>query len=251
MQHSDWDCTLERGAGGLPEIRLGFRMVVGLAEDQAQRIVTVRTAGPFGSVDDLADRAGLNRRSLNLLARAGALRTISGHRRQARWGALGVERLPGMLAGTSAAEDAIDLAAPTEAQNIVADYCSLGLTLGRHPLELLRGRLERLGVWRATDLVSGQSGRKVLVAGLVTHRQRPETASGVLFVSMEDETGVTNLIVWPKVLDQQRVPVLSACLMVVEGRLQIEEGVVHVIAHRVRDYSAWLGQLAVSTRDFR
>ncbi|MDB5978346.1 MAG: hypothetical protein JWR07_5106 [Nevskia sp.] len=251
VQHSDWDCTLERGAGGRPEVRLGFRMVVGLAEDQAQRIVTARAEEPFGSVDDLAHRAGLNRRSLNLLARAGALRTISGHRRQARWGALGVERLPGMLAGASAGEDAIDLTAPTEAQDIIADYRSLGLTLGRHPLELLRGRLAGLGVRPAAELGKVRSGARVRVAGLVTHRQRPETASGVIFISLEDETGISNLIVWPKIVEEQRVPVLRSQLMVVEGQLQAEQGVIHVIVQQVRDYSAWLGQLNAPSRDFR
>ena len=251
VQYSDWDCTLERGASGKPEVRLGFRMVAGLAENQAQQIVAARGAGSFASVDDLAHRAGLNRRSLNLLARAGALRSVSGHRRQGRWGALGVERLPGMLAGVSAGEAAIDLAPPTEAHDIVADYHSLGLTLGRHPLELLRARLRRLGVRRAVDLGGVRNGARVRVAGLVTHRQRPETASGVVFVSLEDESGISNLVIWPKILEQQRIAVLGSQLMIVEGKLQSEQGVIHVIAQRVRDYSAWLGSLTIESRDFR
>jgi error-prone DNA polymerase len=251
VQYSEWDCTLERGAGIKPDVRLGLRMVKGLAETQAQDIVAARSTAPFDSVDDLAHRARLNRRNLDLLARANALQSIAGHRRLARWGALGVERLPGMLAGTSAHESAIELAAPSEGQDIVADFRSMGLTLGRHPLELLRTRLKRLGVRRAADLNQTPNGSRVRVAGIVTHRQRPETASGVVFISLEDESGISNLIIWPRTLEQQRLPVLGARLMVVEGQLQSEQGVIHVVAQRIRDYSAWLGALDAPSRDFR
>ena len=251
VQHSDWDCTLESGADKAPEVRLGFRMIGGLAEAQAQAIVVSRTDRPFASVDDLAHRASLNKRSLDLLAKAKALQSLSGHRRLARWDARGVEKLPGMLAGLSGPDAAVELPSPTEAQDIVEDYRSLGLTLGRHPLSLLRTRLDRLKVRRAIDLPTVADKSRVRVAGLVTHRQRPETASGVLFVSLEDESGTANLIVWPKILEQQRVPILGASLMVVEGELQSEQGVIHIIAWKVRDYTAWLGRLAVSSRDFR
>ena len=251
VQHSEWDCTLEAGTDGRPEVRLGLRMIAGLAEAQAQSIVAARALGPFRSVDELGHRAGLNKRNLELLARGRALQSLSGHRRLARWDARGVEKLPGMLAAASAHETPIELPRPTEGQDIAADYRSLGLSLGRHPLELLRGRLQRLKVLRAGDLGAVADGSIVRVAGLVTHRQRPETASGVLFVSIEDETGVSNLIVWPRVLEEQRTPVLGAQLMVVEGQLQSEQGVIHVIARKVRDYSAWLGSLEVSSRDFR
>ena len=250
VQHSEWNCTLEPGPNGRPEVRIGMRMVKGLAENQAQAIIGARAADAFRSVDNLAHLAGLNQRSLNLLAMSNALHSLTGHRRLARWGALGVERLPGMLAGYSAQEDHIVLVPPTEGQDIVADYRSLGLTLERHPLELLRKRFARLGVLRAADLSHARNGSRVRVAGLVTHRQRPETASGVIFISIEDETGVNNLIIWPKLLERQRVPILAAELMVVEGKIQSEQGVTHVVAHKVRDYSAWLGGLAVSSRDF-
>jgi len=250
MQRSDWDCMLEAGPDGAPEVRLGLRMVVGLAEAQARSIVAARDAALFRSVDDLAHRAGLNKRSLGLLAKARALQSLSGHRRLAQWEAQGVEQLPGMLAGTSTRDAAIKLPRPSEAQDIVADYRSLGLSLGRHPLELLRKRMEQLGVIRAADLAAVQDGSIVRVSGLVTHRQRPETASGVVFVSIEDESGVSNLIIWPRVLEEHRLPVLAARLMVVEGQVQSEQGVIHVVARKVRDYSAWLGKLAVSSRDF-
>jgi len=132
----------------------------------------------------------------------------------------------------------------------VADYRSLGLTLGRHPVELLRRKLEKLGVVRAVDLWEIENGKKVRVAGLVTHRQRPETASGVVFISLEDETGICNLIVWVAVQEQQREAIFGSRLMVVEGELQSESGVVHVVTHKARDYSRWLGSLAIASRDF-
>jgi len=185
------------------------------------------------------------------LARAGALATLAGHRRLAHWGAIGVERLPGALAGASARERPLGLAAPGEGENIVADYRGMGLTLGRHPLALIRGKLNRLKVRKAADLAKLNSGITVRVAGIVTHRQRPETASGVVFMSLEDETGMSNLIVWPRVQQTQREAVFGARLMIVQGELQSELGVIHVIAEKVRDYSHWLGRVRAGSRDFR
>ena len=252
IQHSDWDCTLERGETGQPEVRLGLRLVAGLPEAQGLAIEQQRqTNGPFNSVDELAHRTQLPKRSMSLLAQAAALDSIAGHRRQAHWRAIGVERLPGALAGASAHEDALPLPMPDEGEEIVADYRSLGLTLKRHPLALLRRKFNALRVCRAIDLRQIPSGRKVRVAGIVTHRQRPETASGVIFMSLEDETGIINLIVWPSVQLVQRQPVFSAHLLVVQGELQSEMNVIHVIAAKFRDYSHWLGELATPSRDFR
>ena len=203
------------------------------------------------SVDDLAHRAKLPQRSLSLLAQAGALESLAGHRRQAHWRAIGIERLPGALAGASASEPSLPLPLPTEGDDIVADYRSTGLTLGRHPLALLRTRLERLHVSTAADLKQWASGRKVRIAGIVTHRQRPETASGVVFMSLEDETGISNLIVWPSIQATQRSAVFDAHLMIVQGQLQSESGVINVIAEKVRDYSHWLGHVKTDSRDFR
>jgi error-prone DNA polymerase len=125
------------------------------------------------------------------------------------------------------------------------------LTLGRHPLALIRGKLNRLKVRKAADLARLDSGISVRVAGIVTHRQRPETASGVIFMSLEDETGMSNLIVWPRVQQTQREAVFAARLMIVQGELQSELGVIHVIAEKLRDYSHWLGRLRSGSRDFR
>ena len=251
VQVSDWDCTLEPNEAGRPEVRLGLRMVAGLPEEQAMMLVRARVAAAFDSVEDLAHRGGLNRRALQSLAQADALRSLSGHRHAAQWSSIGVEQLPGSLAGTSHRESRLALPEPTEGQEIVADYRSTGLTLKRHPLEVLRHRLERLRVTRAGDLTKLPTGRSVRVAGIITHRQRPETASGVVFMSLEDETGVSNLIVWPSVQTEQRQAVFASSMIVVQGELQHEMGVVHVIAHRVRDYSGWLGKIATRSRDFR
>lgn len=250
VQASDWDCTLEHGTDGTPEVRLGLRLIAGLQEAEGQRIVTARSSAPFTDMTSLAHRARLDRHTLTLLANAGALRALASHRRAALWGALGTERLPGMLAGTSAREPVLPLRPPGEAGELLADYRSLGLTLGRHPLALLRRSLSALQVRRADELPRLPSGRRVRVAGIVTHRQRPETASGVLFMSLEDESGVTNLIVWPGVLQQQRQAVLASRLLIAQGEIQSESGVIHVIAEKVRDYSHWLGALPTRSRDF-
>jgi len=251
VQHSDWDCTLEANDQGTAEVRLGSRMVVGLVEDQGRAIAHLRaSAGPYTDIDELGHRAHLPKRSLELLAHAGALASLAGHRRRAHWGAIGVERLPGILAGQSAREAALAISAPSEGEDIVADYRGMGLTLGRHPLALLRRKLNRLRVKRAAELNELKTGLTVRVAGIVTHRQRPETASGVIFMSLEDETGISNLIIWTNIQQQQREAVFSARLMVVEGELQNEMNVIHVVARKCKDYSHWLGRIQTDSRDF-
>jgi error-prone DNA polymerase len=248
---SDWDCTLERGAEGAADVRLGLRMIAKLPEAEAQRIVALRRAGvACASLDELAHLARLTRRALNALADSGALRGLAGHRHGARWAANGVQPLPGLLAGFAAKEEPVELPEPGEGQEIVADYRALGLTLGRHPLALLRARLARQHILAAAELRAVPSGQRVKVAGLVTHRQRPETASGVVFATLEDETGTANLIIWPKVMERQLDAVLGASLMLVEGELQSEQGVIHVIARDIRDCSGWLGGLRAPSRDF-
>jgi error-prone DNA polymerase len=252
VQHSHWDCTLEANSHGIAEVRLGLRMVSGLPEAIGQQIAGARkTGGVFMDIDELAHRAKLPVRAVTLLASAGALTAVAGHRRSAFWRALGVEHLPGALAGHSAREPVVPLKGPTEGEDIAADYRSMGLTLGRHPLGLLRDRLARLRAIRAADLASMTTGSRVRVAGLVTHRQRPETASGVVFMSLEDETGFANLIVWPHVQLHQREAVFGARMMVAEGELQNEMGVIHVVAKTIKDYSHWLGGLRTASRDFR
>ena len=250
-QISGYDCSLERNAADAAEVRLGLRMVAGLPEEAAHSVVRARTLTPFHSVEDLAHRAQLNRRAMQALAQAGALESLAGHRHAAHWGAIGVEQLPGVLAGASRREAPLALPQASEGEDIIADYRSTGLTLRRHPLALLRKKLQRLQVTRAADLTQLKTGCGVRVAGIITHRQRPETASGVVFMSLEDETGISNLIVWPSVQSAQRQAVFASSMIIVQGELQHEMGVVHVIAQKVRDYSAWLGRLDTQSRDFR
>jgi len=254
---SDWDCRLEssgeydRKGRPIPAVRLGLRLLSGIAEADGLAVMRARDEMSFRDADDLAHRAGLSRRALDALARGDALRSLHGHRHRARWAAAGVERLPGFLQGRSATEKEMPLPAPGEAADIVADYRSAGLTLRRHPLALLRPRLDRLRVQQARHLAQLPNGREVRVAGIVTHRQRPGTASGVMFMSLEDETGLSNLIVWPKILEQQRQHLLASSLMIVAGELQNENGVINVVVRKARDYSRWLGNLRTESRDFQ
>jgi error-prone DNA polymerase len=247
---SAWDCSLERGEDGKPAVRLGLRMVGGLAEIEAGKLLQARHAAPFRSIEDLANRAGLSRHALGALAESGALEPLAGHRHASRWAVAGVQKLDRVLAGATLAEEALALPVPSEAQSLVADYRSLGLTLGRHPLALLRSRLARQRVVTSAMLRELPNGRSVRVAGIVTHRQRPGTASGVVFATLEDETGSANLVIWPKVMEAQRDAILGSSLMLVEGQLQSVDNVINVIARRVRDRSEWLGQLQTDSRDF-
>ncbi len=247
---SGWDCTLEDRQEGQPALRLGLRMVGGLSQAAGERIVAARASRPFGSVDDLAQRAALERRDLKCLAGAGALAVLAGHRRHAHWAAAGVERGPGLLAGARSTEAVPRLAPPSEGENIVADYASLGLTLGRHPMALLRPWLQRLRLICAEELRALPHGRTACAAGLVTCRQRPDTASGVIFVTLEDETGCINVIVWRDLVERQRRELLGARLLGVQGVIEREGEVVHLVARRLTDHSALLGRLTARSRDF-
>jgi error-prone DNA polymerase len=258
---SEWDCTLECKTGTDhvflesdgkrgPSLRLGLRLVGGLPETSAQRIVAARNAAPFAHVADLAHRAELNKHDLGALAAAGALAELAGHRHAAAWDVAGVERLPPLLAGATFDETAPRLAAPTEGQDIVADYRALGLTLGRHPLALLRGQLRTRRLLTSAEVRDAPHGRIVRTAGIVIGRQRPDTASGVMFVTLEDETGATNVIVWRDLSDRQRRELLGARLMGVYGRVEREGIVVHLLAGRLVDLSPLLGSLPTHSRDF-
>jgi len=242
---SDWDCTLEAGA-----VRLGLRRVGGLSEAAASRIVSARAAGPFASAEDLARRAALGRRELRCLAEGGALAALAGHRRQAHWAVAGLRPAAGLLREAPLGETLLELPAPGEGEDIVADYASLGLTLGRHPVALLRGRLHDLKLISAQALGARAHGSRVRAAGLVTCRQRPDTASGVVFVTLEDETGTVNVVVWRDLVERQRRELLGARLLGVEGVIERDGDVVHLVARRLSDHSGLLGQLLARSRDF-
>jgi len=236
VQASEWDCSLEGNA-----LRLGLRMVSGLSEKEGRRIAAGK---PFRTIHELH----LNKHDLRRLAAAGALQSLAGHRRLAHWAAAGAERRAPLDA--PARERMPALAAPREGEEIVADYASLGLTLGRHPLALLRKRLEEMRLLKAEDLKSRTHGSTASVAGLVTCRQRPDTASGVVFVTLEDETGCMNIVVWRALVERQRRELLESRLMGVQGVVERDGEVVHLVARRLVDYSALLGPLAAPSRDF-
>ncbi len=262
---SDWDCTPSphppptRGGGAVPSptcwgrarvgVRLGLRMIKGLAHSAAERIMAARARTPFASVDDLARRAELSRGELKALAGTGALARLAGNRRQSYWQVLGIGP-PSPLVQKGAPEGVPLLVPPTEGEDIIADYQRLGLTLGRHPLALLRPRLERLRLLDAARLHALPHGHPVHTAGLVITRQRPGTATGVIFLTLEDETGHFNVVVWGNLAERYRREVLGAHLLGVTGEIQREGEVLHVIAERLQDHSALLGQLLARSRDF-
>jgi error-prone DNA polymerase len=234
-----------------PILRLGLRMVKGFSAAAAERLIEARRSGPFGSVQDLACRARLDRRDLEALAAADALRGLAGHRHRAFWEAAGVETPTPLYAQPEFVEAAPLLRRPDEAAEVIADYATTGASLRRHPLSLLRERLNRRGFRTAEALWQMRNGVVARVAGLVVCRQRPMTAGGTTFVTIEDETGQVNLIVWPSTARAQHRPLLRASLLAVTGTVQHEEGVLHLVAGRLQDLGHWLTGLVVRPRDFR
>jgi error-prone DNA polymerase len=257
VNRSDWDCTLEPAArpqeptaegGGRFAVRLGLRQIKGMKEPAAARIIAARAAaGRFDSVDDLARRAGLDRGTTDRLATADAFTSIDLNRRKAGWTALAQAGAPLPLFehvsdyGTEAATALPDMSLGEE---VAHDYASLRLSLKAHPLSFFRPEFESRGHTRACDLPAARDGSWITVAGLVLVRQRPGSASGVIFATLEDETGVANVIVWPKTFDRYRKTVMRAKLVGVTGRLQKEGKVIHLIANRLTDHSARLADLA-------
>ena len=251
INRSNWDCSLEADEAGAATLRLGLRMVKGLPEEAGQRIVTERVSGEYMQVQALLERAGLDRRELGVLASSGALQPLSGDRHRARWAVAGAEKPLPLFPNMARYEAAPLLQKPSEGQNIVADYRSTGLTLERHPMCLLRRHLDRYRYVQAEQLPVLGDGHKVNVAGLVITKQRPGTASGVIFVTLEDETGQINLVLWKQVAEQYRAALLNARLLGVAGELQIEGQVIHVVVRQLFDHSDLLGDLSVHSRDFR
>ncbi len=247
---SEWDCTLERGMAGEPVVRLGLRMVDGLSKISASRLLAARALDGFDSFEKLVAQAKLERREVNALASAGALESMLGHRHEAAWAAIGVEPTTPLLGNMPISESPAVLVPPTEGEDIVADYSSLGLSLRRHPLALLRGRLRKMRAVTAEELLSVADGRIVRVAGLVTCRQRPSTAKGTIFVTLEDETGNINVVVWNHLVERQRQELLEAILLGVDGEIQREGKVMHLVARRLVDHSWLLGKLITKSRNF-
>ena len=275
VNHSDWDSTLEPGswhprqlawrhremAGVIRTqraVRLGFRQVKGLAEAEMRALVVARDR-PFRTLRDVWLRTGLPKAAMERLADADAFRSLGLTRRQALWavraldGRSAAESLPlfaRVETGDLQAEPAVRLPVMPEGEEVIEDYRALSLSLKAHPVSFLRPDLARRGILAAARLEEARHGRRVEVAGLVLVRQRPGSAKGVVFMTLEDETGVANIIVWPKILEVFRPIVLGARLVRVRGRLQKAEGVIHVVADEIEDMTPALGLLKADLRDF-
>ncbi|MDO9132204.1 MAG: error-prone DNA polymerase [Hydrogenophaga sp.] len=237
-------------APAMPAVRLGLRLVSGLSHDEAKRIVAARASSAFTDAEDLARRAALDQQAMQQLAAADALQSLSGHRRQQVWDASALKAPPALLKEAPVEEDALDLPEAPEGEAIVWDYASLGLTLRRHPLALLRERLQARRFMTAEALKDAPDGRLVRACGIVTGRQQPGTSKGVVFVTLEDETGVVQVIVWKALRERQRNALTRSRLMAVHGVWQREGEVCNLIAGHLEDLTPLLGRLATESRDF-
>ena len=260
VHHSHWDHTLEDAhrekLGVQPALRLGLRQIKGFNAAAAQRLVAARDQRPFQSVADLCERAALGTREREALVAGNALRGLSGHRHQAQWDVQGLEAQRPLLGGQGGElrddHDGVYLDAPSEHRSLIEDYRHLGLTLGRHPMALVRHlpRFKRCS--RARELKRARPNQLVRVAGLVTNRQRPGSAKGTLFMTLEDETGNTNVVIWASIQERYRQILLKSPLVIVTGTVEISpEGIVHLMAGRLQDARDALDQLQVRSRDFK
>ena len=248
---SDWESMLEDIPGAAqPAVRLGLSRVKGLSAEAAARLVETRAIKPFASIDDLTRRAELTAHDMQALAHANALLCLAGHRREAAWEVAAIRRMPQLLKDAPIEEAPLRLPAAPVGQEILADYRSMGLTLNRHPLALMRDKLRAMNLSTAQEMAVFANDKLARTTGIVVMRQRPSTAKGTLFVTLEDETGITNVIVWPDLVEKQRKELLNASLLTVYGIWQRQGQVTHLIAKRVVDHTALLGDLAVASRNF-
>ncbi|MDH3992169.1 MAG: error-prone DNA polymerase [Gammaproteobacteria bacterium] len=259
INQSDWDHQLldsRQGLSAQPPLRLGLRLVKGLSRQGAQRIVEARRHAPFRQVSELRQRTSLDKRDMEALADADALRSLSGHRHQSQWQIMALEQPRPLLRDelqqpSSYFDDAVQLPAPQVAEEVLSDYRATGLTLRAHPMSLLRERYPFNRCKRHTDLEDIGNNRFVRIAGLVTCRQRPGSASGVLFLTLEDETGSSNIVVWQRTQQQFRQALMTAQLLLIKGTVETRDNVIHIIAGALHDYSQELHALQLSSRNFR
>ncbi|WP_322520882.1 error-prone DNA polymerase [Guyparkeria halophila] len=256
---SDGESTLEslNGRGDAIQthaLRLGLGRIHGLSAAGIDRLLSARDEMAFRDVADCVRRARLDARDRRALAHAGAFAALEGNRYAAHWSASGIPADMALEAGLPAdrkvAEPAVDLPVPNQAETIVADYQRLGLSLNGHPLGLLRDRLRRLRLRRSDELATRHDGAHTRYCGLVTMRQRPGTAKGTVFLTLEDEVGTVNVIVWPDRVAEYRQVVVNARLLEVRGQWQHRDGVAHLVARMLVDHSHWLGELPTRSRDF-
>jgi len=251
INYSHWDNTLEERSGKYFALRLGFRQVKGVSAEDME-LLTVARKGRFRSVNSLLD-AGVSLFSLEKLADADAFRSIGLDRRKALWEVSSLSDSPiGMFEGQpseSVAEGQLKLPLLTNAEHVVEDYASVGLSLKAHPVSFVRAKLDAMRVVPTARLAELSNGDSIAVAGLITVRQRPGTAKGVIFVTIEDETGFANLVVWGKVFDTYRRDIVQARLLMVQGQVQIEGEVIHVIATSCYNLSHLLQSMTDDNRD--
>lgn len=251
IRYSNWDCGLVSGNENVPRLRLGMRLVKGLGQQAAERITAARTAKPFTGAQDLCTRAYLNQREMAALAEAAALRGIAGHRHRARWEIAATEKQPAdLLEGIPRKDDAATITPASEADDLHADYAATGLTLGRHPVALIRKVLRQRRVSTAQQLLQLKHGTHTRACGLITMRQRPMTANGTIFLTLEDETGHVNVVVWQRLWERQRSIVLNASLIAVDGVMESDGEVYHLIARQLHDFDALAKGLKTRSRDF-
>jgi error-prone DNA polymerase len=242
--------TLVPDVHGNAAIRLGLDRVKGLSGNARLRIVQARAVQVFSDVEDLKQRAQLDERDMQALVQADALQNLAGHRREALWTTLGLDRPTPLLQGVRRKERQASLLAPTEEEEVQADYNRTGLTLRSHPLKLLRAELNRRRHQSAAELHNTRPGQLIRVSGIVINRQRPDTDSGVIFATLEDETGLINVTIWRKVAERFRVALTQSSLMTVYGVIERDDATVYVVAGRLVDHSEWLGRLSTRSRDF-
>ena len=252
MNDSDWDCTLEPASAGRPALRLGYRLIRGFPERHAAQLIEARQSGPFKSFDDLKRRTGLRGPALQRLALADAFRSVGLERRAALWRAL-PEPSPMPLFDACDDDDVVPTSLPKMSPlgEVLSDYGNAGLTLREHPMSFLRKTFDDRNVRSAAKLEMIDHGQWVKVAGVVLLRQRPSTAKGITFVTLEDETGIVNLIVRQKIWERDRKAARNAVVMLAHGRLQRAHDIIHVLVGRIEDVSDWLGAVDVRSRDFR
>ena len=250
VAYSAVDATLE-DLPQSPAVRLGMRLISGLRSASAQRIVAARCLAPFVGAEDLSRRAGLDAHEMRLLAGADALASLCGHRRQQVWDAAALHAPTELLREAPVEEDILELPAAPEGEEIVFDYAALGLTLRRHPLALLRTRLASLRYLSSGQMREFPNGRLVRACGMVTVRQQPATAHGVVFVSLEDEDGSVQVVIWKSVRERYRSVLMTAKLLGVHGTWQRAGEVRNLIAGHLVDLSQLLGPMAAPSRDFR
>lgn len=250
INHSHWDCTLEKNRGRHMAVRLGLRSVRGLANAHGANIATARGPAPYDSVEDVWRRARVPRAAIERLAEADAFHCIAQDRRQRLWKVNGLGEAPLTLFAAADAragllspegqEPDVALTPMTAGRKVIEDYRSTQLSLRGHPLQFLRAQLDAMPIVRCADLPSIRDGRNIEVAGVIRVRQRPGSAKGVLFVTIEDETGVAQGILWPDRFETYRRQVMSASMIAMRGRLQMEGEVIHLICDRIVDHYAML-----------